>query len=144
MNHVQQCSVKLNLAGKAMSNKATYSGYKSYYIKDVTGAIHKCTTKAFFVLDLQSDLLGGRALVTANYRVILDKDPKVSGIFSVTNQQLDFHLWIRRKVFSLIQKYVRILSMASATWSLSKADNPRYDTACKGNRGIIKGILRQR
>ena len=42
----------------------------------VTGAIHKCTTKAFFVSDLQSDLLGGRALVTANYRVILDKDPK--------------------------------------------------------------------
>ena len=49
----------------------------------------KCTTKAFFVPDLQSDLLGGRALVTANYRVILDKDPKVSGIFPVTNGEID-------------------------------------------------------
>ena len=55
----------------------------------MTGAIHKCTTKAFFVPDLQSDLLGGRALVTANYRVILDKDPKVSGIFPVTNGGID-------------------------------------------------------
>ena len=89
MSHVQQCSVKINLAGKAMSIKATHSGYKSYYIKDVTRAIHKYTTKAFFVPDLQNDLLGERALVTANYRVILDKDPKVSGIFPVTNGEID-------------------------------------------------------
>ena len=90
MSHVQQCLVKINLAGKAMTIKATHSGYKSYYIKDVTRAVHKCTTKAFFVTvpDLQSDLLGGRALVTANYRVILDKDPKVSGIFPVTNGEI--------------------------------------------------------
>ena len=33
MSHVQQCSVKINLAGKAMTIKATHSGYKSYYIK---------------------------------------------------------------------------------------------------------------
>ena len=73
MSHVQQCSVKISLAGKAMSIKATHSGYKSYLIKDVTGAIHKCPAKVFFVQDLQHDLMGGRALVTANYRGILDK-----------------------------------------------------------------------
>ena len=52
MSHVQQCSAKISLDGKAISIKATHSGYKSYYIKDVTGAIHKCTSstaKAFFV-----------------------------------------------------------------------------------------------
>ena len=57
--------------------------------KDVTGAIHKCTTKAFFVLDLQHDLLGRRALVTASYRVILDKDPRISGFFSVRDKEID-------------------------------------------------------
>ena len=53
MNHAQQCSVKISLACRAcsrgMSIKATHGGYKSYYIKDVTGALHKCTTKAFYV-----------------------------------------------------------------------------------------------
>ena len=62
--------MKISLAGKEMSIKATDSGNKSYFIKDVTGAIHKCTTKAFFVPDLQHDLLGGRALVTVNYPMI--------------------------------------------------------------------------
>ena len=70
-------------------NSQSHSGYKSYFIKDVTGAIHKCTTEAFFVPDLQHDLLGGRALVTANYQLILDKDPKISGLFSVTNGKID-------------------------------------------------------
>ena len=55
----------------------------------MTVAIHKCTTKEFFVPDLQSDLLGGSAPVTANYRVILDKDPKISGFFPVTNGKID-------------------------------------------------------
>ena len=32
--------------------------------------------------------------------------------------------------------------MVSATRSLSSADNPKYDTARKGNRGTIKGIFR--
>ena len=57
----------------------------------MTGAIHKpeCTTKAFFVLDLQHDLLGGRALVRANYRVVLDEDPRISRIFSATDGDID-------------------------------------------------------
>ena len=55
MSNVQQCSVKISLAGKEMSIKATHSGIKSYLIKDVTRAIHKCTTKEFFVPDLQHD-----------------------------------------------------------------------------------------
>ena len=47
MNHAQQCSVKNMLAVREILIKVTHDGYKSYYIKDVTGAIHKCTTKAF-------------------------------------------------------------------------------------------------
>ena len=44
MSIVQPCWVKISVAGKEMSSKATHSGYESYFIKDVTGAIHKCTT----------------------------------------------------------------------------------------------------
>ena len=89
----------------------------------MTGAVHKCTTKAFFVSDQQHDLLGGRALVTAKYRVILDKDPKVSGIFPVRNGEIDqleatglpfldseglFFLKLYRYLKNTIQRYVRI------------------------------------
>ena len=52
MSKVQQSAVKISLAGKEMSIKATHSGNKSYFIKDVAGAIHKCITKAIIVLDL--------------------------------------------------------------------------------------------
>ena len=136
--------MKISLAGKDMS----ISGYKSYFIKDETGAIPKCTTtsKAFFVPDLQHDLLGGRALVTANYHLILDKDPKISGLFSVTNGKIDpanglLFLDLEGLFFvetvplseTQFKKYVRISSVASVTQSLSYADNPRYDTTCKGN-----------
>ena len=55
----------------------------------MTGAIHKSTTKAFFVPDLHHDLLERRGLAIANYRVILDKDPKIFGFFSVTNGEID-------------------------------------------------------
>jgi hypothetical protein len=89
MRSVQGCSVPINLAGRGMSIKATHSGLKTYYIKDATGAVHKCTTKAYFVPDLEQDLLAGRALINASYRVILDKDPKISGIFPVTNGNID-------------------------------------------------------
>ena len=71
---------------------ATHSGLKTYFIKDVTGAIHQCTIKAYFVPDLEQDLLAGqpgRALINAKYRVILDEDPKISGIFPVTNGTID-------------------------------------------------------
>ena len=89
MNDVEKCSTKISLAGKGMSIQATHSGRKTYYIRDATGSIHKCTTRAFYVPDLDQDLLAGRALLEANYRVILDKDPKIAGIFPVTDGQID-------------------------------------------------------
>ena len=72
-----------------MSIKATHSEYKSYFIKDVTGAIHKITTKANLFRIYNMILLRGSALVTASYLVILDKDPRISGIFSATNGEVD-------------------------------------------------------
>ena len=39
MSNVQQYSVKISLAGREMSIKATHGGYKSSSIKDITGTI---------------------------------------------------------------------------------------------------------
>ena len=47
------------------------------------------TTKAFYVPGLDQDLLGGRALIKAKYRMVLDEDPTISGIFPVTDGQID-------------------------------------------------------
>ena len=61
-------SSKISLAGRGMLIKAIHRRYELYYIKDVTGAICKCTTKAFYVPELQQDLLAGalgRALLNA-------------------------------------------------------------------------------
>ena len=89
MTHVQQCSVKISLACRGMLIKATHGEYKSYYIKDVTGENHKCTTKALYVQELQQDLLAGTALLNAGYPVILENDPKIAVNFPVTNGEID-------------------------------------------------------
>ena len=87
-NHRRQCWKRNVIQGNSQ-------WIQIVFIKDVTGAIHMCTSKAFFVPGLHHDLLAQagrkpwRALVTANYRVILDKDPRVSGIFSVTDGEID-------------------------------------------------------
>ena len=118
MSNVQKCSVKISLADREMSIKATQSGFKSYFIKDVNSAIHKCIGK-----DLHHDLLGGRALVTANYRVILDKDPRISGIFSVTDGEIDPATVLPfldsiQKVFTLLKVEIVPLSETQLGYSL--------------------------
>ena len=40
--------------------KANHVGFKTKIIKDVTGAIHKCTTKAYYAQGLNQDLFAGR------------------------------------------------------------------------------------
>ena len=53
----------------------------------MTGAIQPITT--LYVPGLDQDLLGGRALIKAKYRMVLDEDPTISGIFPVTEGQID-------------------------------------------------------
>ena len=47
--------------------KPTRVGFKTYYFEDVTGTIQQVTTPAFYVQGLEQDLLGGKALLNANY-----------------------------------------------------------------------------
>ena len=50
MSEILQCLVKINLAIREMWIKMIHGGFKTYYIKDATGVIHKCTTKAYNAL----------------------------------------------------------------------------------------------
>ena len=160
MSNVQQCSVKISLAGKEMSIKATHSGYKSYFIKYVTRAIRRCTTKAFFVPDLQHDLLGGRVLLTANYRVILDKDPKLSGIFSLTNGETDpatglpfldseglffvESVQLSETQFKNMSRYRDDTLYGIGNSVTAHCRRSEIRTTCKRNQGSIKGIFRSK
>ena len=51
--------------------------------RHVTGTIRPITTKAYYVKELKQDLLGGSALTSERYRVILDKDNDIAGIYPV-------------------------------------------------------------
>ena len=113
MGDIQQFFFTINLAGTArsgrgMSVKATHSGYKTYYIKDIAGTIHKCTTKSILCTDPATRFITWKGTL----KVILDNDPKIAGISPGTNgeidpaswQQLDYHSSIR-KVFSVLKLY---------------------------------------
>ena len=74
MTDVKQKVITIQLAGEGMSMKATHTGSKTYYAVDSTGTIRPITTKAFYVPDLEQDLLGGRALIKAKFRITMDED----------------------------------------------------------------------
>ena len=89
MRNVKQEIQKIQLAGEGMSIRSTHSGEKTYYALDAMGTIRPITTKAFYVPELDQDLLAGRALTKANYRIILDEDQSVSGIFPKVDGEID-------------------------------------------------------
>ena len=65
--------------------KTSHMGYKTYYVYDRTGTIRPITTKAYVVKELKQDLLGGRALTSERYRVILDNDDAIAGIYPIAD-----------------------------------------------------------
>jgi hypothetical protein len=89
MTDVKQKIITIQLAGEGMSMKATHTGRKTYYAVDATGTIRPITTKAFYVPDLEQDLLAGRALIKSKFRITMDEDESISGIFPVVNGEID-------------------------------------------------------
>ena len=67
MTGVKQRVITIQLAGEGMSMKATHTGRKTCYAVDATGTIRPITTKAFYVPNLEQDLLGGRALIRSKF-----------------------------------------------------------------------------
>ena len=83
MTNVVQKVVTIQTAMAGLTMKSSHVGNKTYYVIDRTGSIRPITTKAFYVQEAKQDLLGGRALVNADYRVILDKRPDIAGVYPV-------------------------------------------------------------
>jgi len=66
----------------------THVCLKTYYARDRTGELRPITTKTYIVKDLKHDLLSGKMLNKAGYRIILDEDPEESGIFAVNDGKI--------------------------------------------------------
>ena len=55
----------------------------------MTGSVRPITTRAFYVKELKQDLLGERALIDADYQVILDEDPAICGVYPVVDGSIN-------------------------------------------------------
>jgi hypothetical protein len=87
MTYVVPKLITIQLALDGATMQATHVGTKTYSMYDRTGSIRPISTRALYVKELKQDLLGGRALIESNYRVILDKDPDISGIYPVASDR---------------------------------------------------------
>ena len=54
---------------------------KTYFLRNRTGEVKPITVQAIFVMGFPQDLLGGKSLNQENIRVILDKNPEISGVY---------------------------------------------------------------
>jgi hypothetical protein len=76
------------MAGVTM--KSSHVGTKTYYVYDRTGTFRPISTQAYYVKELNQDLLTGRYLTSilcilhnADDRVVLDKHDSIAGIYPV-------------------------------------------------------------
>ena len=60
----------------------------TYNVRDRTGELRQITTKTYLVKNLKHDLLSGKMLNKAGYRIILDEDPEESGIFAANEGKI--------------------------------------------------------
>jgi hypothetical protein len=89
MTDIREKEVIIQLAGRSSTLKASHVGNKTYHVLDVTGTVRSITTRAFYSKDLQRDLLGGRALIDSDFRVILDKNPHICGVYPVIDEEIN-------------------------------------------------------
>jgi len=83
MTDVRPKIVTIQLAMAGVTMKSSHVGTKTYYVYDRTGSLRTVSTKAYYVKELNQDLLAGRGLTSADYRVILDKHDSIAGIYPV-------------------------------------------------------------
>ena len=69
--------------------KTTHVCLKTFYVRDRLGTTRPITTRAFIAPGIKRDLLSGKALNRAGYRVILDSDYEEAGIYSVEKGKID-------------------------------------------------------
>ena len=74
-------NIKILLAKKNQTMDAKFKCTKAYYFRNRSGTLQKITTSAYIVPDLQTDLIGCKNLTKQGYRIILDEDPDISGVY---------------------------------------------------------------
>lgn len=89
MTDLEERYVTIELASDSATLQASHYGTKTYYAYDSTGTVRPIRTKAYYVKGLRKDLLGGKALIKQHYRVILDEDPEIAGVYPKTNGEID-------------------------------------------------------
>ena len=72
---------RIQLAKKGETMQAEYKCIKTYYFRDRSGTLQKVELPAYIVPELQTDLIGCKNLTKEGYRIILDDDSRVSGIY---------------------------------------------------------------
>ncbi len=82
---ITERAVPIHTAQGGTVMTTTHVCLKTYYVRDRTGDLRPITTKTYIVKDLKHDLLSGKILNKAGYRIILDEDPEESGIFAVND-----------------------------------------------------------
>ena len=65
---------------------------KTYYVRDRTGELRPITTKTYIVQNLKHDLLSGKMLNNAAYRIILNAYSEESGIFAVNEGKMQIEI----------------------------------------------------
>ena len=77
---VEERVVSIQTAQDGATMKSSHVCMKTYFTLSRAGEIVAISTRSYYVKSLQCDLLAGRALTRAGYRVVLDEDTDISGI----------------------------------------------------------------
>ena len=85
---IPESAVPIHAAQGGTVMTTTHVYLKTYYVRDRTGELRQVTTKTYIVQILKHDLLSGKMLNKAGYRIILDEDPEESGIFAVNEGKI--------------------------------------------------------
>jgi hypothetical protein len=78
----------------------THVCLKTYFVRDRTGELRPIITKTYFVKNLKRDLLSGKALNRAGYRIVLEDHPEEAGVYAVNDGKI-----CKSKSFVLISEH---------------------------------------
>ena len=87
LQNMQSPSIQLKSQDETVM-MTTHDCLKTYYVRDQTRELRPITTKTFIVNKLKHDLLSGKMLNKAGYRIILDEDPEESGVYAVNDGKI--------------------------------------------------------
>ena len=82
-SEISERAVPIQTAQGGTVMMTTHVCIKTYFVRDRTGELRPLSTKTFIVKNLKHDILSGKALNKAGYRVTYDPDPEESGVYAI-------------------------------------------------------------